>query len=57
MLKQLQTFLQNIPDILTPKPVLIEVSLDEKLSDAIAQAVHDPKFKKQSIDPNKHYQI
>lgn len=53
MLNRLQTLVQNIPDFLTPKPVRIEVSLDEKLSDAIAQAVHDPKFRKQSIDRPK----
>ncbi len=50
MWQQLHTFWQTIPDLLTPKPVRIERSLDERLSDAIAQAVHDPAFRTQLLD-------
>lgn len=53
MWNQFQTLLQNIPDLLTPKPVRVEVSLDEQLSDAIAQAVKNPAFRAQLIDRPK----
>jgi Nitrile hydratase, alpha chain len=48
-----QTLLQTIPELLTPQPVRIDRSLDERLSDAIAQAVHDPHFRTQLLDRPK----
>jgi Nitrile hydratase, alpha chain len=53
MWNQFQTLLQTIPDLLTPKPVLVEVSLDEQLSDAIAHAVHDREFRTKLLDRPK----
>ncbi len=53
MWNRFQTLLQTIPALLTPQPVRIEVSLDEKLSDAIAQAVHNVEFRTQLIDRPK----
>jgi hypothetical protein len=49
MWNRFQTLLQSIPDILTPRPVWIDL-LDDRLSDAIAQAVHNPDFRKQLLD-------
>lgn len=53
MWNRFQTFFQAIPDLLTPKPVRVEVSLDLELSEAIAQAVKDPDFRKQLLDRPK----
>jgi Nitrile hydratase, alpha chain len=53
MWNRFQILLQTIPDLLTPQPVRIERSLDERLSDAIAQAVHEPKFRAQLLDRPK----
>jgi hypothetical protein len=49
MWNRFQTLLQSIPDLLTPRPVWIERSLDDRLSDAIAQAVSDPAFRSQLL--------
>jgi Nitrile hydratase, alpha chain len=53
MWNRFQTFFQTIPALLTPQPVRIERSLDEQLSDAIAQAVHNPQFRTQLLDRPK----
>jgi xanthine/CO dehydrogenase XdhC/CoxF family maturation factor len=53
MWNQLQTFVRTLPDLLTPKPVRVEVSLDKQLSDAIAQAVKNPTFRTQLLDRPK----
>jgi hypothetical protein len=53
MWNRFQTFARTIPDLLTPKPVRVEVSLDEQLSDAIAQAVKNPAFRAQLLDRPK----
>jgi hypothetical protein len=53
MWNRFQTFFQTIPELLTPQPVRIARSLDELLSDAIAQAVRDPQFRTQLLDRPK----
>ncbi len=53
MLNQLQNLLQNLPNLLIPKPVRIEVPLDKQLSDAIATAVHNPEFRAKLLDRPK----
>jgi Nitrile hydratase, alpha chain len=50
MWNRFQTLLQSIPDLLTPRPVWIDRSLDDRLSDAIAQAVRDPDFRTQLLN-------
>ena len=49
MWQRFQTFWHTISDLLTPKPVWIERSLDEQLAEAIAQAVHNPNFRTQLL--------
>jgi hypothetical protein len=41
----LRNLVKSVPSLLTPQPVHVEFSLEQRLSDAIAEAVHDPKFK------------
>jgi Nitrile hydratase, alpha chain len=53
MWNRFQTFARTIPDLLTPKPVRVDVSLDELLSDAIARAVKNPAFRTQLLDRPK----
>ncbi len=47
--QQVKAFVQNIPDLLVPKVVHVEIPLDKQLSDAIAQAIHDRAFRTQLI--------
>ena len=49
MWDRFQTLVRPIRDLLTPQPVWLERSLDERLSDAIAQAVHDADFRTQLL--------
>jgi Nitrile hydratase, alpha chain len=53
MWDRFQTLVRTIPNLLTPQPVWIERSLDERLSDAIAQAIRDPVFRTQLLDRPK----
>jgi hypothetical protein len=53
MWNRFQTLVLGIQDLLIPQPVWIERSLDERLSEAIAQAVHNPDFRTQLIDRPK----
>jgi xanthine/CO dehydrogenase XdhC/CoxF family maturation factor len=53
MWNQLQTFVRAIPDLLTPKPMRVEVSLDEQLSEAIALAVKNSAFRTRLLDRPK----
>jgi hypothetical protein len=47
------SFTIGIPDLLVPKVVRVEISLEKQLSDAIAQAVRDPGFRTQLINHPK----
>ncbi len=49
MWQQVRDFVRNIPDLLVPKIVHVEVPIDKQLSDAIAQAVHDRAFRTQLL--------
>jgi hypothetical protein len=48
-----QNFVTTIFSLLTPKVVHVEISLEDRLSDAIAQAVRDPEFRIQLLDRPK----
>jgi hypothetical protein len=41
----LRNLVRSVPSLLTPQPVHVEFSLEQRLSDAIAEAVKNPKFK------------
>jgi hypothetical protein len=45
MWQQVKDFVRNIPDLLVPKVVYVEIPLDKQLSDAIAKSVNDPAFR------------
>ena len=47
------SFVIGIPDLLVPKVVHVEISLEKQLSDAIAQAVRDPGFRTQLMNRPK----
>jgi Nitrile hydratase, alpha chain len=49
MWQQIGDFVRNIPDLLVPKVVHVEIPLDKQLSDAIAQSIHDPAFRTQLL--------
>jgi Nitrile hydratase, alpha chain len=49
MWQQVKDFVRNIPDLLVPKVVRVEIPLDKQLSDAIAQSLHDPAFRIQLL--------
>jgi hypothetical protein len=53
ILERLQHFVKTIPALLVPQVVDVEVSLESRLSDAIAQAVRDPEFRQQLLDRPK----
>lgn len=47
--QRLNDFVKNIPDLLVPKVVHEQISLEKQLSEAIALAIHDPDFRTQLL--------